>query len=388
MNQYYFTEEHAIFRQGLKDFLQKEVIPFVDKWEDKQQIPKDIWRKFGEMGYLGLNVPEEYGGIGGDFFYSVIYIEEVSKVFSGGFSAAATASQFLTTPHLLKFGTDYLKEKYLKPNVSGEMISSLAITEPGAGSDVANIKTTAKKEGDFYIVNGQKTFITNAVYGDFILVVLKTNPSAGFGGFSILLIDRNAEGVSAKKLKKLGWHASDTAELWFDNVKVPIENLIGEEGQGFMYLMSGFQLERLVLALGATAGSEAAIHYTLKYMEERNAFNRPLNKFQVLRHKMVQLMAELEVLKHYNYHCSQLFKDGVYAVKESTIAKLKATEFSDKLVYECLQCFGGYGFMEEYKIARMYRDSRILTIGGGSSEIMCEILSKMLIDDKQYSEVV
>lgn len=382
----YFTEEHQLFRQGLKDFLQKEVVPFIDEWEEQQQIPKTLWKKFGDMGYLGLNVPEEYGGINADFFYSLIYIEEVSKVFSGGFSASATASQFLTTPHLIKYGSDFLKEKYLKPNVSGEVVSSLAITEPGAGSDVMNIKTTARLEGDHYIVNGQKTFITNAVYGDFILTVVKTNPDAGMSGMSILVIDRNAEGVSAKKLKKLGWHASDTAELWFDNVKVPKENLLGEEGQGFIYVMSGFQLERLVMALGAIAGCEAAIEYTLKYMSERSAFNRPINKFQVLRHKMVQLMAEVESLKYYNYYAAKLYDDGIYAVKESTVAKMLSCDLSDKVVYECLQMFGGYGFMEEYKIARMYRDSRILTIGGGTAEIMKEILSKMLIDDKQYSD--
>jgi acyl-CoA dehydrogenase len=382
----YFTEEHQLFRQGLKDFLQKEVVPFIDEWEEQQQIPKELWKKFGEMGYLGLNVPEEYGGINADFFYSVIYIEEVSKVFSGGFSASATASQFLTTPHLMNYGSDFLKEKYLKPNVSGDVVSSLAITEPGAGSDVMNIKTTARLEGDYYIVNGQKTFITNAVYGDFILTVVKTDPNAGMNGMSILVIDRNAEGVSAKKLKKLGWHASDTAELWFDNVKVPKENLLGEEGQGFIYVMSGFQLERLVMALGAIAGCEAAIDYTLKYMSERSAFNRPINKFQVLRHKMVQLMAEVESLKYYNYYAAKLYDDGIYAVKESTVAKMLSCDLSDKVVYNCLQMFGGYGFMEEYKIARMYRDSRILTIGGGTSEIMKEILSKMLIDDKQYSD--
>jgi acyl-CoA dehydrogenase len=382
----YFTEEHNLFRQGLKDFLQKEVVPFIDEWEEQQQIPKALWKKFGDMGYLGLNVPEEYGGINADFFYSVIYIEEVSKVFSGGFSASATASQFLTTPHLMKYGSDFLKEKYLKPNVSGDVVSSLAITEPGAGSDVMNIKTTARLEGDYYIVNGQKTFITNAVYGDFILTVVKTDPNAGMNGMSILVIDRNAEGVSAKKLDKLGWHASDTAELWFDNVKVPKENLLGEEGQGFIYVMSGFQLERLVMALGAIAGCEAAIDYTLKYMSERSAFNRPINKFQVLRHKMVQLMAEVESLKFYNYYAAKLYDDGIYAVKESTVAKMLSCDLSDKVVYNCLQMFGGYGFMEEYKIARMYRDSRILTIGGGTSEIMKEILSKMLIDDKQYSD--
>jgi alkylation response protein AidB-like acyl-CoA dehydrogenase len=235
-------------------------------------------------------------------------------------------------------------------------------------------------------VNGQKTFITAAYYGDFILTVVKTNPDAGFGGFSLLIIDRDSPGVSARKLDKLGWHASDTAELWFDNVKVPKENLLGNEGEGFLYLMGGLQLERLVLAIGAIAGSEAAIEYTLQYMSERKAFGRSINKFQVLRHKMAQLISEVEVLKHFNYHCARLLNDDVYAVKESTIAKLQSTEMSDKVVTQCLQMFGGYGYMEDYKIARMFRDSRILPIGGGSSEIMLEILSKMIIDEKEYKK--
>jgi acyl-CoA dehydrogenase len=381
---YYFTEEHELFRQTLKDFLQKEVVPNIDEWEENQRIPKDLWKKFGDMGFMGLNYPEELGGQGLDFFYSVVFMEEISKVYSGGFSITPSVIQYMSTPYIFKHGSDFLKEKYLKPTIAGELVSSIGISEPGAGSDVANIKTTAKLDGDHYIVNGQKTFITNAVYGDYIVTVVKTDPNAGFNGFSLLVIDRNAEGVSAKKLKKLGWHSSDTAELWFDNVKVPKENLVGEEGQGFIYLMGGLQLERLVGAIGAIAGCESAIDYTMKYMNERQAFNRPLNKFQVLRHRLVQLIAQVESLKYYNYYCAQLYNDGIYAVKETSIAKLLGSELSDKVMYECLQFFGGYGFMEEYKIARMFRDSRVLTIGGGSSEVMREILAKMLIDDKQY----
>lgn len=383
---YYFTEEHEMFRQTLKDFLNKEVVPHIDEWEENQRIPKEIWKKFGDMGFMGLNYPEEYGGQDLDFFYSVIFMEEVSKVYSGGFSITPSVIQYMSTPYLFKHGSDFLKEKYLKPTIAGELVSSIGISEPSAGSDVANIKTKAIKDGDYYIVNGQKTFITNAVYGDYIVTVVKTDPDAGFSGFSLLVIDRNAEGVSAKKLKKLGWHSSDTAELWFDNVKVPKENLIGEEGQGFIYLMGGLQLERLVGAIGAVAGCESAIDYTMKYMNERQAFNRPLNKFQVLRHRLVQLIAEVETQKFYNYHCARMYNDGEYAVKETSIAKLLAGELSDKVVTQCLQMFGGYGFMEEYKIARMFRDSRVLTIGGGSSEVMREILAKMMIDDKQYED--
>ena len=384
MVDYFFTEEHHIFRQGLKDFLQKEVAPHIDQWEEELRTPKEIWKKFGDMGYMGLNYPESLGGVGGDFWYSVVFCEELSKMWSGGFAINPIVTQYMSTPYIFKHGSDFLKEKYLSPTIRGEMVASIGITEPGAGSDVQNIQTKAIREGDFYIVNGQKTFITSGVYGDFIVAVVKTDPTKGFEGVSLLVIERNAPGVSAKKLKKLGWHSSDTAELFFDNVKVPAENLIGEEGQGFIYLMGGLQLERVTGAVSAIAGCENAMQYTLQYMSERNAFGRSLDKFQVLRHRMAQLASEIECTKQFVYHCCRLHNDGHYAVKESSMAKLLATELSDKVAYQCLQNFGGYGFMEEYKMARMFRDSRVLTIGAGSSEIMREIISKIIIDEKQY----
>jgi len=386
MQSYYFNEEHNLFRQGLRAFLEKEVKPNIDDWEKKRQIPKELWKKFGEMGYLGLNFPEKYGGTDADFFYSVVFIEEISKCNSGGFMITPTVMQYMSTPYILKHGSDILKEKYLKKAISGEWVCAIAITEPAAGSDAANIKTKAIKEGNHYLVNGAKTFITNGVYGDFMVAVVKTNPNEGINGVSLLVIDRNMEGVTARKLEKLGWHASDTAELNFDNVKVPIENLIGEEGQGFYYLMGGLQLERLAGATAACSASEYALEYALKYMSEREAFGRTINKFQVLRHRVAQLASEIEATKYFVYHCCRIHNDGAYAVKECSMAKLLATELSDKTMYQCLQFFGGYGYMEEYKIARMFRDSRIGTIGGGTSEIMREIIGKMVIDDKQYAK--
>ena len=384
MKNYYFTEEHEMFRLSLREFLQREVAPHIDEWEEQQRIPKEIWKKFSDMGYLGLNYPEEYGGLGLDFWYSVVFCEEIGKLWSGGFAVTPMVTQYMSTPYIYKHGSEFLKKKYLAGAISGEMVASIGITEPSAGSDVQGIKTRAIREGDFYIVNGQKTFISSGVYGDYIVAVVKTDPSKGFEGVSLLVIDRNAPGVSAKKLKKLGWHASDTAELFFDNVKVPVENLVGEEGQGFIYLMGGLQLERLSAGVSTIAGCENAIEYTLQYMSERHAFGKPINKFQVLRHRMAQLASEVECTKHFVYHCCRLHNDGEYAVKESSMAKLLSTELSDKVAYQCLQNFGGYGYMEEYKMARMFRDSRILTIGGGSSEIMREIIAKMIIDDKQY----
>jgi len=384
MTGYYFNEEHELFRSSLRDFLKKEVAPNIDSWEENRQTPKEIWKKMGDMGFLGLSYPEKYGGLGLDFFYDVIFTEEISKMYSGGFAANVSVVQYMSGPYILKHGNDHLKEKYLPGITSGELVSSIAITEPGAGSDAANIQTKAELQGDHYLVNGSKTFITNAVYGDLLICVVKTNPEAGSAGVSLLVIDRNAEGVSATKLKKLGWHASDTAELAFDNVKVPKENLLGEEGKGFYYLMDGLQLERLIGAVLGYAACEEALSYALKYMSERKAFGRTINKFQVLRHRVAQLATEIESCKQFVLHCCRMHNDGHYAVKECSMAKLLASELSDKVMYQCLQFFGGYGYMEEYKMARMFRDSRIGTIGGGSSEIMREIIAKMVIEDVNY----
>ncbi|MCL4143682.1 UNVERIFIED_CONTAM: hypothetical protein GTU68_064526 [Idotea baltica] len=322
--------------------------------------------------------------MGLDFFYSVIFIEEVSKCFSGGFAITCIVQQYMASPYLYKAGSAFLKEKYLKPAIQGEKICSIAITEPGAGSDVANIKTTAKLNGDHYIVNGSKTFITNGVYGDFLVTVVKTDTEKGVNGISLLVIDRDAVGVSATKLNKLGWHASDTAELAFEDVKVPKENLIGAEGQGFYYLMNGLQLERLAGGCMGIGAMDSALTYTLQYMSERKAFGRPINKFQVLRHKIANLYTELESARYFLYHICRVHNDGGFAVKECSMAKLLISELSDKCMYQCLQMFGGYGYMEEYKIARMFRDSRIGTIGGGTSEIMREIIAKMVVDDTKY----
>ena len=386
MADYYFREEHNLFRESLRTFLQKEVVPYIDQWEEERRIPRSVWKKMGEQGFLGLGYPEAYGGSDLDFFFDVVFCEETSKVFSGGFAITQAVVQYMSSTYIAKHGSVTLKQKYLPGIISGDLIACIGITEPSAGSDAAAIKTTAMREGDHYIVNGSKTFITNAVYGDFIVSVVKTDPEAGPAGVSLLVIDRNATGVSATKLKKLGWHASDTAELAFDNVRVPRENLIGEEGQGFYYLMGGLQLERLVGAIIGYAGCESAMEYTLKYMAEREAFGRPINKFQVLRHRMAQLATEIESCKQFVLYCSRLHNDGEYAVKECSMAKLLATELSDKVMYQCLQMFGGYGFMEEFKIARMFRDSRVGTIGGGSSEIMREIIAKMVIDDVSYQQ--
>ena len=373
-----------MFRSSLRDFLNKEAKPYIDDWEEARKTPRDIWKKMGDMGFLGLSYPEKYGGANLDFFYDVVFNEELGKLNSGGFAITQQVVQYMSAPYILKYGSERLKEKYLPGVISGDLISSIGITEPGAGSDAQNIQTRAIRDGDHYIVNGSKTFITNGVYGDFIVTVVKTNPDAGAAGVSLLVIEQKMEGVSSRKLKKLGWHSSDTAELNFDNVRVPVENLVGEEGRGFYYLMNGLQLERLCGVPAMVSAMEHAINTTLQYMSERKAFGRSINKFQVLRHRIAQLASEVEAMKAFSYHCCKMYSDGIYDVKLCSMAKLLASELGEKVSTQCLQMYGGYGFMEEYPLARMYRDVRVGTIGGGSSEIMREILAKMIIDDVNY----
>ena len=382
LEQYYQTEEHQLFRKTLRDFLDSEIMPHIDKWEDAGFVPREIYKKFGDMGFFGISQETEYGGSNLDFWYDVVFIEEVAKCWSGGFSASVSAHPYLALSHMKYEASKSLKDKYLAKAIAGEIVGCLAITEPHAGSDVAGIKTTAMKHGDKYIINGSKCFITNGYLADFMIVACKTGEGAS--GISMILVEGNEKGVSRNNLNKLGWRASDTAEIAFDNVEVPITNLLGKENKGFYYIMQRFELERLTMSLGAISSSELMMQYTLQYMSERKAFGKSINKFQVLRHKIAQLSAELESVKAYTYLVCQMHSEKKYCVKEASMSKLLATELSDKLAYQCLQMFGGYGYMEEYKAARFFRDSRLGTIGGGTSEIMCEIIAKMVIDDKSY----
>jgi len=369
----YFTEEHESFRQSFKEFLQKEVSPYIDQWEKTGTIDRFIWKKFGEMGYFGLNSPEEYGGMNLDLFYTVIFLEELQKINSGGFAAAMWAHVYLAMTHLNKEGDDRIKTEYLTPSIEGDKIGCLCITEPFAGSDVSGIRTTAVKKGDTYIINGSKTFITNGVYSDYLIVAAKTNPELGGKGISIFLIDRDTKGVSATKLNKLGWKASDTGEIAFDNVEISADNLMGEEGQGFPYIMQHFALERLVMAINAHARAEYALEYAIQYMSERQAFGKSIDKFQALRHTIAEMATEVEVCKEFNYSVAKRLNDGEYVVKEASMAKLSATKMADKVIYDALQMLGGYGYIEEYPLARLLRDSRLGPIGGGTSEILKEI---------------
>tara|TARA_R110001632_G_scaffold218358_1_gene347537 strand:+ start:2944 stop:4110 length:1167 start_codon:yes stop_codon:yes gene_type:complete len=380
----YFTEEHDVFRESFKEFLQKEVVPHIEKWEKTGDIERFIWAKFGEMGYFGLSTPEEYGGLDLDLFYMVIFLEELQKINSGGFAAAMWAHVYLAMTHLNKEGDDRIKKKYLTPSVDGEKIGCLCITEPFGGSDVAGMRTTAIKEGDHYIINGSKTFITNGVYSDYLIVAAKTDPTSKHAGMSIFVMDRDTPGISATKLDKLGWKASDTGEIAFDNVKIPIENLMGEEGKGFPYIMQHFALERLIMGINAHARAEYAVEYSIQYMSERQAFGKSLDQFQALRHKIAEMASQVEMCKEFNYSIAKRLNDGGYVVKEASMSKLLSTKMADEVIYEALQLLGGYGYMEEYPMARLLRDSRLGPIGGGTSEILKEIIAKMIIDKKEY----
>ena len=382
----YFNEEHNLFRESLREFLNREVSPNIEAWEKDGKIPKSIWKKMGDMGFLGLSFPEKYGGSDLDFFFEVIFNEELGRLNSGGFVVTQQVVQYMSAPYIYKYGSDKLKDKYLPGIISGDLISCIGITEPDAGSDTKNIQTRAELVDNEYVINGSKTFITNGLYGDFIILVVKTDPQAGSKGVSLICVDLNQNGITKNKINKLGWHSSDTAELSFDDVRVPKENLIGEEGKGFYYLMNGLQLERLCFLPSNVATMEYALSESLNYMSQRNAFGRTIDKFEVLRHRVSQLSSELEALKAFSYYCCDLFDKGIYDVKSCSMGKLIVTELHEKISTQCLQFFGGNGYTEDYPMARMFRDSRIGTIGGGTSEIMREIIAKVIIDDVKYEK--
>ncbi len=388
MKNTYFTEEHKLFRKSLQDFLRKEVVPHIDKWEKTGKIERFIWKKFGDMGYFGLNYPEEYGGLELDLFYTVIFLEELQKINSGGFAAAMWAHEYLAMTHLNKEGNHDIKERYLAPSIAGDKIGCLCITEPFGGSDVAGMRSTAIKKDDHYLLNGSKTFITNGVYSDYLIVAAKTAPEKGNKGMSIFVVDRDTPGIEATKLDKLGWRASDTGEISFTDVKVPIENIMGEEGLGFRYIMQHFALERLIMGVNAHARTEYALDYTVKYMSERKAFGQTINKFQALRHKVAEIASEVEMVKAFNYAVTEQLNKGEYVVKEASMSKLLSTKIADQAIYDCLQLLGGYGYMEDYPLARLFRDSRLGPIGGGTSEILKEIIAKSVVDGKEYKPAV
>jgi acyl-CoA dehydrogenase len=376
--QQYFTKAHDMVRKSVREFIKKEVLPFINDWEEAGEFPVEIYKKAGEVGILGIGFPEAYGGTPGDIFFGVAASEELMRSTSGGF-VAGIGSLNIALPPILNLGSEALKQKFVPPVLAGEKIAALAITEPGGGSDVASIKTTAVKDGDHYILNGSKTFITSGCRADQVTCAVRTGDQ-GAGGISMIVVEKGTPGFSvSKKLKKTGWWASDTAELFFDNCRVPAENLIGEENQGFYAIMINFQQERLALAVMANMTARMALEESIKYAKQREAFGKPLTGFQVTRHKLADMATLVEASTEFTYRVAARIGAGVDQIKEVSMAKNFACSVSDKVTYDAVQLFGGYGYMREYIVERLYRDNRILSIGGGTTEIMKEIISKLMM---------
>lgn len=374
-----FSEEHDAFRRTVKAVVEKELKPFAAQWEEAEEFPLSLYKRFGELGFLGLRYPEEYGGTNAGHLYEAVLTEELSKCGSGGVAAGLGAQFTISTGPIHLFGTEAQKRRYLAPAIKGELIGALGITEPNGGSDVAGLKTTARLEGDHWVVNGSKTYITNGVRCDFVVLAVKTNPDKGHKGLSMLIVDKKTEGFTVnKKLKKLGWRASDTGELFFDDCKVPKENLLGVVDQGFFQIMGNFQWERISLALGAIGAADDIIENAVKYVKERKAFGQTVASFQVTRHKIAEMYTDLEAARQLTYHALRLHDAGEYALAQTAMAKKVATEMCCRVADQCLQLHGGAGYMMEYDVQRHWRDARLGPIGGGTSEIMNEIIAKQL----------
>ncbi|MBU8918380.1 acyl-CoA dehydrogenase family protein [Bacillus sp. FJAT-29953] len=379
MGHWIFTDEHDMFRKTVRSFVEKEITPNIEQWEKDGQTPRSLYKRMGELGFLGIKFPEEYGGSGLDVVMEAVFTEELARCGAGGVGAAIGSHTTIAMTNIWRYGNHEQKQKYLIPGIKGEAISALAVTEPGGGSDVASIKTTAKKDGDYYVLNGSKTFITNGGNADYVIVAAKTKEGPQHRNISLFIVETNSDGFSVgKRLKKLGWRSSDTGELFFDNVIVPKENLIGEENEGFVYIMKNFQYERLILALGCIGAAEKALELTVQYSKERIQFNKPLSEFQVLRHKMVDMAVDIEKARNLTYRALYLYSQGKNCVTEATMAKAVASEMVNRVCDQAVQIHGGNGYMMEYPIQRLWRDARIQTIGGGTTQIMNEILTKQL----------
>lgn len=374
-----YEEEHEAFRRTVRGVVEKEILPHVRDWEAREEFPRELFLRFGELGFLGLKYPVEYGGSAAGELYEAVLLEELGRCGSGGVSAGLGAQFTISTGPLHLFGTDAQKRRFLAPAIQGEKIGALGITEPDAGSDVAGLRTTAVREGDHYVVNGSKTYITNGVRADFLVLAVKTNPQAGHKGLSMLIVEKGTPGFSVgRKLQKLGWRSSDTAELFFEDCRVPAENLLGVEGQGFPQIMGNFQWERLSLALGALGAIDDMLEKVLEHVKQRRAFGQTLAQFQVVRHKLAELYTAAESARQLTYHALRLHVGGQYAVAQTSMAKKVATETACRVADECLQLYGGAGYMMEYDIQRHWRDARLGPIGGGTSEVMNEIIAKQL----------
>ncbi|HCF7392832.1 TPA: acyl-CoA dehydrogenase family protein [Pseudomonas aeruginosa] len=376
--QQYFDESHQLIRDSVRRFVEREVLPYIDEWEEAEEFPRELYLKAGAAGILGIGYPEAYGGsCEGDLFAKVAASEELMRCGSGGL-VAGLGSLDIGLPPVVKWARPEVRERVVPAVLRGEKIMALAVTEPSGGSDVANLKTRAVRDGDHYRVSGSKTFITSGVRADYYTVAVRTG-GEGFAGISLLLVEKGTAGFSVgRKLKKMGWWASDTAELFFDDCRMPAENLIGVENAGFACIMANFQSERLALAVMANMTAQLALEESLRWAREREAFGKPIGKFQVLRHRLAEMATQLEVSREFTYRQAAKMAAGKSVIKEISMAKNFATDVADRLTYDAVQVLGGMGYMRESLVERLYRDNRILSIGGGSREIMNEIIGKQM----------
>ena len=373
-----FSEGHKLFRQAVRSFVEKEINPYADEWEAAAIFPAhELFKKLGGLGFLGLEYEPEFGGGGVDHTYTVILGEEMGRCDSGGVAMAVSVQTDMATPALAKWGTPEQKREFLAPALRGEMVASIAVTEPDAGSDVAGLKTFARRDGDDYVINGSKIFITNGVQADFLTLLARTSGEGGAKGMSLILVPTRTAGFQvSRKLDKLGMHASDTAELAFNDVRVPVTNRIGPEGKGFQLQMQQFQKERLIAVYNAVGAMQRAIERTVAYLKERKAFGGPLINNQSIQYQLADLISEIELLREYSYACAEMVNSGQDATRMATIAKLRAGRLQRRLADTCLQYHGGMGYMSETWVSRYFRDSRLLSIGGGADEVMLRILAR------------
>ena len=373
----FFTPEHQAFRKSVRGWVEKELAPHAVEWDRAGIFPKEDYKQAGERGFLGINLDVNYGGSGLDYWYVTAFIEELARSHNAGVGMALMVQSQMATPIINEIGTDEQKRLFLEPALKGEKIAALGVSEPSVGSDVANLKTTARRVGDDFVINGSKMWITNGTRADFITLAVRTG-EPGYAGVSLMTFPTDVKGFSvSKKLDKVGNLSSDTAVLYFEDCKVPARYLLGQENEGFYHVMTNFQGERLTAAIVAVAGMENMVRDAVNYGNERTAFGRPLMKYQVWRHKFVDHLARIEAARRLTYHAVELFDQKQDPVKEISMAKLFACDLAQQVAYDCQQFYGGMGYVEETAIARAWRDVRLLTIGGGTSEIMKEIISKL-----------
>jgi acyl-CoA dehydrogenase len=375
-----FTSEHEDLRATIRRWVESEIVPEQGEWERRREFPRELFGRAAELGFLGLKYPERLGGQGGDAVHDAVWAEELAAAGTcGGVGAGLGAHTGIATPPVFNFGTPEQHERFLRPAIAGERIAALGITEPGTGSDVASIRTTAKRVDGGWVVNGSKTFITNGVRADFLVCAVRTRPEGGHAGISFLILERQMEGYEVtRKLEKLGWHSSDTGELAFTDVFVPAENLLGTENEGFKLIMSNFQWERLLMALGAVGAMDWCLRRSIAYAGEREAFGRAIGSFQAIRHKVAEMATKLEAGRAMSYAALRLLSSGQDALREVTAAKLFTQRAAVEVADEAVQIHGGYGYMREYEVERVLRDTRLGPIGGGTDEVMKEILGRGL----------